>query len=106
MYVGILSEALRAWSTELTGDALVDYVVDARVHMLSTRPYCTPSAHDLLAAEIAYDASLIHLCDDLGVATEVADFADPLAERARIERSLLESWGLDLGALSRARRQS
>jgi hypothetical protein len=103
MYVGFLSDALQAWPTELTGEALVDHAVDARVAMLSARQDCNPSAYDLLAAELAYDLSLVLLCDDLGVAIRVVDFADPLSERARIECALIESWGLDLCALSRAR---
>jgi hypothetical protein len=106
MYVDVLSNALRAWNSELTGDALVDHVVDSRDHMLSARLGGPPSAYDLLAAEVAYDRSLIHLCNDLGVVTRVADFANPLTERTRIERVLAESRGLDLGALSRARRQT
>ena len=103
MYVGFLSDALRAWPTELTGEALVDHAVDARVAMLSARHDRNPSAYDLLAADLAYDLSLVLLCDDLGVAIRVVDFADPLTERARIECALLETWGLDLCALSRAR---
>jgi hypothetical protein len=102
MYVGFLSDTLRAWPEHSTGEALVDRAVAARVDMLSARHLRT-SAYDLLAAEIAYDLSLVLLCGDLGIPTDVADFADPLTERTRIERVLLESWGLDLCALSRAR---
>jgi hypothetical protein len=106
MYVDVLSDALRASKGGLTGEALVDHVVDSRVHMLSARLGSTPSAYDLLAAEIAYDVSLIRLCDDLGVDTGVADFANPLIERTRIEDVLADSRGLDLCALSRSRRQT
>lgn len=105
MYIDVLSDALRAWPGGLTGEALVDHVVDSRVNMLSARVGCTPSAYDLLAADIAYDVSLISLCDDLGIATGVADFANPLIERNRIERELADSRGLDLSALTRARRR-
>jgi hypothetical protein len=103
MYVGFLSDTLQAWRTDLTGEALVDRAVAARVDMLSARNHFNPSAYDLLAAEIAYDMSLVLLCSDLGIPTDLADFADPLTERARIELVLIESWGLDLCALSRER---
>jgi hypothetical protein len=106
MYVDVLSSALRTWNGGLTGEALVDHVVDSRAHMLSARLGHPPSAYDLLAAEVAYDLSLIHLCNELGVVTRVADFANPLTERTRVERVLAESRGLDLGALSRAQRQA
>jgi hypothetical protein len=106
MYVDVLSDALRASEGGLTGEALVGHVVDARVRMLSSRLGCAPSAYDLLAADIAYDVSLIRLCDDLGVATGVVDFANPLDERTRIEQVLAESRGLDLCALSRSGRQT
>jgi hypothetical protein len=106
MYVDVLSDALRTWNGGLSGGALLDRVVDSRVFMLSARLGCTPSAYDLLAAEVAYDAALIRLCDDLGISTGAADFADPLAERTRIEQMLAETRGLDLSALARARRQT
>jgi hypothetical protein len=106
MYVDVLSDAVRASDGGLTGQALVDIVVDARVRMLSSRLGSAPSAYDLLAADIAYDVSLIRLCDDIGVATGVAEFANPLSERNRIEHVLAESCGLDLYALSRSYRQT
>ena len=106
MYVGFLSGALRASHGDLSGESLVDRAIVSRVDLLSARLGGNASAYDLLAAEVGYDLSLILLCDDLGVTTEAADFADPLAERTRIERVLLESWGLDLCALSRARCQT
>jgi hypothetical protein len=106
MYEDVLSDAVRASDGGLTGQALVDHVVDTRVRMLSARLGSAPSAYDLLAADIAYDASLIRLCDDIGVATGVADFANPLVERTRIERVLDESCGIDLCALSRSHRQT
>ena len=84
----------------------MNHAVVARVDMLSARLGRNPSAYDLLAADIAYDVSLILLCDDLGVTTGVADFADPLTERDRIESELLQSWGLDLCGLARARRRT
>jgi hypothetical protein len=105
MYVGFLSDALRAWHDDLTCEALLDQAVLSRIDLLSARIDANPSAYDLLSAEIAYDLALILLCKDLGVATGAGDFDDPPTERARIERVLLESWGIDLIALTRARRQ-
>jgi hypothetical protein len=106
MYIGILSDALRAGPRQLTGDALVDYAVNSRVHMLSTRLGPAASVYDLLAAEAAYDASLVRLCGELGVITGAANFANPLTERTRIERLIADSHGIDLSALTRARRHS
>jgi hypothetical protein len=106
MYVDVLSDALRAPHGTLTGEGLIDRVVDTRINMLSSRVGHTPTAYDLLAAEIAYDVSLIRLCDELGIVTGVAEFASPLIERTRIERVLAEDRGLDLGALTRARRRA
>jgi hypothetical protein len=106
MYIGILSDALQTCPQRLTGDALVDHAVNSRVHMLSARLGPASSVYDLLAAEAAYDASLVRLCDELGVITGVANFANPLTERTRIERLIADSHGIDLNALPRARRDS
>lgn len=106
MYVDVLSGAIRASDTGLTGESLVNHVVACRVHMLTARGGAKQSAYDLLALEIAYDVSLIHLCDELGVPAAVADFDNPLTERARIERELVESRGLDLSALARSHHRS
>ncbi len=38
MYVDILSSALDSWVDELTGSALVDYVLECRAEMLEHRP--------------------------------------------------------------------
>lgn len=106
MYVDVLSDAFRASDSALTGEALVEYVVACRRHMLTARGVGKPTAYDLLALEIAYDVSLILLCNELGVPAAVADFANPPAERARIERVLAESHGLDFGALARSRHRT
>ena len=106
MYTGLLSDALQASAGRLTRDALIDRVVESRVLMLSARVGPRPTAYELLAREIAYDVSLIRLCDELGFTVGVRDFVDPRTERARIEGELLQTWGLDVCALSRARRQT
>ncbi len=106
MYTDVLADAIQTSDGGLTGETLVDRAVDRRVQMLTGRGGRSPSAYDLLALEIAYDVSLIRLCEDLGVPTDVADFANPLIERARIERVLAESCGLDLNALARSRHRT
>jgi hypothetical protein len=103
MYVDVLSDAIRASDSRLTGEHLVEHVVACRLRLLTPRGAGNPSSYDRLALEVAYDASLIRLCDDVGVPTDVADFANPPAERARIEQVLAESRGLDLDALARSR---
>lgn len=104
MYVDALSGALDAWDGELSGDALVDYVVACRAHLLlATGTGQGHSAYDFLAAEVAYDRALIRLCKDVGIAASVADFADPRPERSRLEGMLTARMGIDLPALARNR---
>jgi hypothetical protein len=104
MYVDFLSDALRVWDRDLATDALVDHVVDSRARLLSAQLGRGQSAYELLAAEIAYDRALIRLCNEVGIATSATSFAVPMTERRRIERALVERYGLDLHTLSRARR--
>lgn len=106
MYVDVLSDAFRASDGALAGEALVDHAVTCRLNMLTARGGGKPTAYDRLAVEVAYDVSLIRLCDDLGVPTAAADFANPPAARARIERVLAETQGLDLRALARSRHRT
>src|SRR5579871_6787092 len=101
MYTDVLADAFRTSDNGLTGATLVEQVVDRRIQMLKAQARHSSSAYDLLALEVAYDVALIQLCGDVGVATNVADFANPLVERARVERVLRVSRGLDLSALTR-----
>src|SRR3974390_3628081 len=88
MYVDVLSAAMDTWNVELTGDALLDYVVNCRAQLLRVGAREGRSADDSLAGEVTYDRALIRLCDDVGVVTSVADFAHPRSERAHLEHSL------------------
>lgn len=106
MYVDVLSDAFRASDSGLTGERLVERVVACRIQMLTARRSSDTTAYDLLAMEIAYDAALIRLCDDLGVPADVANFANPLVERSRIEGVLADTCGLDLSALARSRHRT
>ncbi len=104
MYVDVLSGALETWTGEQSGNALVDHVVACRVHLLlTTRTSQGRSTYDFLAAEVAYDRGLIRLCQDVGVMTSVANFADPRSERSRLEDLLTAQAGIDLPALARKR---
>jgi hypothetical protein len=101
MYVDVLSSALGAWSHELGGDMLVNYVLGCRARMLTVGP--VQNAEEALAAEVAYDRALIQLCVDVGIAATPAGFDQPQAERLRLERTLASEVDVDLVALSRAR---
>ncbi len=103
MYVDVLSAALEARAGTLSGTALLDHVVACRAQLLAAGDGQAESAYDCLAAEAAYDRALIWLCDEVGVATAVANFADPNSERNRLEARLVEAAGIDLPALTRAR---
>lgn len=102
MYVDVLAGAFDAWDTDLSGEALLDYVVTCRSVLLATGAGRGHSAQDLLAAEVAYDRALIRLCDALGIAARIDSFADPRRERSRLE-SQLSAAGINLPSLSRAR---
>ena len=105
MYVDILSSALDTWVDELTGSALVDYVLECRAAMLSSGPHRGDTAYSSLAVEIGYDRALIKLCETSGVTVMATSFAHPREERARLEGELAAS-GVDLPALARHRREA
>jgi hypothetical protein len=103
MYVDVLSAAMDAWKVDLTGDALLDYVVSCREQLLRGGARQGRPANDSLAVEVTYDRALIRLCDDVGVVTSVADFAHPRSERSRVEDRLSGQAGIDLPSLCRDR---
>jgi len=105
MYVDILSSALDSWIDELTGFALVDYVLDRRAEMLRTGPHNGYTAYSSLAADVAYDRALIKLCELNYVTVTPTSFAFPSRERARLERELAAA-GIDLARLARRRRDT
>ena len=100
MYLDILSSALDGWVDELTGSALIHEFLALRVEMLGNRDHRSASANEALAAEVAYDRALISLCAEHDIDVVLSDFAEPQAERARLEGKLARS-GVDLFALAR-----
>ena len=103
MYVDMLSSAVGAWDAALSREALLDHTVDCRVRMLATGTAHGASAYDALAAEIAYDRALIHLCSHVGIGASPRWFDQPDAERTRLEQTLAEMASIDLVSLSRGR---
>jgi hypothetical protein len=104
MYVDMLVGALDAWDLQLSSEELLDHALDCRVRMLATGTAHGASAFQALAAEVAYDRALIHLCNTVGIGTAPGEFHQPQAERSRLEQCLAGQVDVDLVALSRARR--
>jgi hypothetical protein len=104
MYVDILSSALDSWVDELTGSALVDYVLACRAEMLDAGPRYGDTAYSSLAAEVAYDRALIKLCEANYVSVTATSFAFPSEARARLELELA-TMGIDLVTLARRRHE-
>jgi len=52
------------------------------------RPFIGTPVVEALARELSYDGALIRLCESLDVATTPDRFANPVRERARLEREL------------------
>jgi hypothetical protein len=103
MYVDVLSGAMDAWDTDLSGSALLEYVVACRLAFLAPGVERADNACGSLPAAIAYDRALIALCSDLGIFASAGDFVDPGAGRTRLEAMLRDSAGVDLVSLSRSR---
>lgn len=103
MYVALLVSALEDWDEDLSDDALVDYVLNCRIEMLSALPRRGESTYSALASEIAYDRALIKLCEAHDIEVVVAEFAHPREERDHLEHELGTA-GYDLNALARRRR--
>jgi hypothetical protein len=102
MYTHLLSSVFDDWVDELSGSALVDYAVVCRAEMLASTPFRRESATLALAAEVNYDRALIKVCMANGIEADVLGFANPGAERARLERDLAAA-GIDLVAFARRR---
>jgi hypothetical protein len=88
MYADLLSSALDRWVDELSGPLLLDYVRICRDAMTHPGIYGGMRSADVLAAEIAYDRSLIRLCDRHAIAVEPDAFVFPTLARARLEAQL------------------
>lgn len=100
MYVELLSSTVDDRLEELTGEALVSYVIACRADMLAAAPYGGSSAWAALATEITYDRALLKLCATMNIEGSAADFTHPSAERKHLELKLSGS-GIDLVALTR-----
>jgi hypothetical protein len=103
MYVDILSSALDRWVDRLDDRDLVEYSLVCRAEMLKSGPHRGDSSYAVLSSEIAYDRSLIKLCELHHVQVTPTSFAYPKEERARLEHELADA-GTDLAALARRQR--
>lgn len=103
MYIDMLSSAVEAWDLDLGHEALLEHALECRVRMLATGTAHGASAYEALAAELAYDRALIHLCGDVGIGASPLAFDQPHAARVRLEQHLAEHADVDLVALSRTR---
>lgn len=100
MYVDLLTRALDDWNSDLSEEALLDYVLSCRLDMLISIPRYEHDAYGALAAELAYDRSLIKLSATKGISADVAWFFRPNEERRRLEHALTDA-GVDLTDLTR-----
>ena len=94
MYVDLLTRALGndeadARSQDLLQADVVSF--RARLHGAEAEGDNAPiSAAESLARELAYDGALIRLCGALAVPAAPARFANPRAERERLEQALTD----------------
>jgi hypothetical protein len=102
MYVELLSSTVNDRLEELTGEALVGYVIACRANMLAAAPYGGKAAWAALATEIIYDRALLRLCAIQNIEGSAADFTHPADEREHLELQLSGA-GIDLAALNRRR---
>ncbi len=103
MYVEVLSGALESWVADLDEDDLLDYVLACLLALLSPADAVGRAADAALAAEVAYDRSLIKLAMAYGIDVETGRYLQPAVERQRLERALAGK-GVDLRALVVQRR--
>jgi hypothetical protein len=95
MYVEILSGAIDDWHAELTGDALVDYVLSCRAALPDQDLGAGVWSESTLVAEVTYDRALVNLAAEYGVDVTPTNFVHPRIERDRLELALAQR-GLDL----------
>lgn len=100
MYVEVLSGAVDDWDTELSGDALIDYVLSCRAALPEQDLGAGVWSESTLVAEIAYDRALINLAAEYGVDVTPTNFVHPRIERDRLELALAQR-GLDLSSPGR-----
>jgi hypothetical protein len=95
MYVEILSGAMGDWDRELSGDALVDYVLRCRAALPAQDLGAGVWSESAVVAEVLYDRALITLAADYGIDVTPTNFSHPKIERERLELALAQR-GLDL----------
>jgi hypothetical protein len=98
MYLTMLTGALDDWRGQHTKVELVNHALLCRRAMLVASSNGGDTIYRKLAADIAYDRSLIKLCQAYGVTCDLANFAIPNQERIRVEAELVLA-GINLGAL-------
>jgi hypothetical protein len=97
MYVRILSGALERWDCDLDDDELLDYVRACRAALPEHDLGAGTISATALAAEIAYDRSLVYLAAHLGIDVAPTNFVHPRIERDRLELEVVRL-GIDLNA--------
>ena len=95
MYVEVLSRAMDRWDTELSGDALVDYVLSCRAALPAQGLGAGVLSEATLVAEVVYDRALISLAAEHGIDVAPRNFVHPRIERERLEFELARR-GVDL----------
>lgn len=98
MYADLLTRALgKERAGHRSDDLLLTDLVRSRARLRAEDTATTPAV-EALARELTYDGSLLRLCESLHVpAATPARFVNPVQERARLERELVER-GVTLGA--------
>jgi hypothetical protein len=97
MYVEVLSGAIDGWDTELSGDALVGYVLRCRAALPAQDLGAGVWSEATLVAEVAYDRALINLAAECGIDVTPTNFVHPRIERERLELALAQR-GVDLAS--------
>ena len=95
MYVEILSGAMDGWNPELSGDALVDYVLGCRAALPAQDLGAGVWSEATFVAEVEYDRALVNLAAEYGIDVAPNYFVHPRIERERLEVALAQR-GMDL----------
>jgi len=103
MYVEVLSGAMDGWNDELTGEALIEYVIRCRAALPARELGAGVWSETTLVAEVTYDRALISLAAQHGIDVQPTKFAHPKIERERLEVALAQL-GVDLEAPIRSSR--
>jgi hypothetical protein len=89
MYVDLLTRALgKGEGTDRSDDLLRADLIHSRARLRATEGDTRNPVAEALARELSYDGALIRLCESLQVSTGPDRFANPVRERARLEREL------------------